>query len=767
MVKYTLILCVFCFVNLGIAQGFNSNWHFGKYAALHFGGGAPVPIGGSSLFTQEGSSTMSDINGDLLFYTDGMSVWDKNNNQMPNGFGLMGNPSTTQAALIIPMPGNSTKYYLFAIDQLGGAMTYSIVDMNLNGGFGDVVASSKNILLHTAVCEKQCGYRICDGNIWILSHEFGSNTFFADLITPSGINPSVTSSVGIPVTTVSNQNLNATGQMKISPLGNKIALALRDIATFELYDFDINTGKVSNAKTLCLGCYPIANGVEFSPDGSKLYGSVYGTKQVVQFDVSLVTQAEIAGSATTVGYTSTNACNMQVGEDGKVYVAQCISQQGLGTNSLCVINSPNLLGASSNFAQNGLSLGSQESLVGLPNFMVIPEDTLYNYQTLTICSGDSIKIGASVSSSSHQWMYGSNATTDSIFVSPTVNSVFVVKSDYNCSILTDSITIIVTPKPTVSVNHYQTICLGDTVKIGASIPSSSHQWVYGINATTDSIFVSPTGNSVYVVESDFNCSTIRDSISVFVNPKPTVSAGNNQTICIGDTIVLTESGNAVSYTWNNGVQSNVPFVPNSGLTTFILQGEDANGCVNYDSVTVLCLFPNASFTASPQNGSAPLNIFFTNTSTGATNFSWDFGNGQSVANVGFGNYSQIYTSPGTYIVILTAENNGCIDSASAVIHVSENNALSYQIPNIITPNGDGVNDVFHLNLVNASALELIIYNRWGNWLQTITNTDNAKGWNGKTSKGEDVVDGTYFYTYKITDYYNQTIEGHGFVQVQR
>src|SRR6185295_10516236 len=98
----------------------------------------------SAMSQYEGSASIADENGDLLFYTDGLSVWNKNHQIMPNGSGMLGNPSSTQSALIIPVPSSDSLYYIFVCD--GGTAHYSQLDMTLNGGLGDL-NTIKNVFL--------------------------------------------------------------------------------------------------------------------------------------------------------------------------------------------------------------------------------------------------------------------------------------------------------------------------------------------------------------------------------------------------------------------------------------------------------------------------------------------------------------------------------------------------------------------------------------------------------------------------------------------
>ena len=114
MKKITLLLLLF---TLGAsAQKEANNWLFGHFAGIHFlEDGTVEALNGSAMTTNEGCSSISDVNGNLLFYTDGRSVWDRNHVIMPNGdyfagTGLLGDPSSTQSGIIIPSSDNPDIY---------------------------------------------------------------------------------------------------------------------------------------------------------------------------------------------------------------------------------------------------------------------------------------------------------------------------------------------------------------------------------------------------------------------------------------------------------------------------------------------------------------------------------------------------------------------------------------------------------------------------------------------------------------------------------
>lgn len=176
--------------------------------------------------------------------------------------------------------------------------------------------------------------------------------------------------------------------------------------------------------------------------------------------------------------------------------------------------------------------------------------------------------------------------------------------------------------------------------------------------------------------------------------------------------------------------------------------------------------PTASFEADPNQGNAPLDVVFTNTSDPAITYDWDFGNGDTIVVNDLSSQNTTYTEEGAYTVTLTISDGNCTDQASQTILVNLILPLSYDMPNVFTPNGDGVNDKFTLNTVNAETLEIVVLNRWGNVVFESNDTDFE--WNGNVqNSGAECVDGTYFYKFKITGEGNQEAEEHGFVQLVR
>ena len=343
-------------------QGENNIWYFGYYAGLDFNSGIPVPLTNGQMNQWEGVATISDSAGNLLFYTDGMTVWNRNHQVMPNGIGLAGDNSSTQSATIVQVPGSSTQYYIFTVppNSSTGNFCFSIVDITLDSGFGDV--TTKNYILHSSSSEKCIAlYKTGTSDVWVIAHSTDT-IFYSYLVTPTGINPPVLSS---------NQLYTCAynvGYMKASPRGNKNASAIYCATTsnFALYDFDCSSGIVSNEMVISVGNPGGIYGIEFSPDGTKLYVVPWmvtggSTTYILQYDITLGSAAAIAASKDTIGNISQPGVgDAQIGPDQKIYISK---NNG---DSLAVINDPNLPGLSCGFVENAVYLGGSLSGIGLP-----------------------------------------------------------------------------------------------------------------------------------------------------------------------------------------------------------------------------------------------------------------------------------------------------------------------------------------------------------------------------------------------------------------
>jgi hypothetical protein len=183
----TVLLICFLISTLAHGQRQASIWYFGTRAGLSFQTEnlRPRPLSDGALNAVEGSAAICDEQGNLLFYTDGMTVYNRYHTTMKNGTGLRGSPWSTQSALIVPWPGQ-LKYYVFTVDHFGSVpvngvdstgFRYSLVDMTLEGGLGAVV--QKNVGLYSPTTEKLTAAQHANGrDFWVVSHEWDSDFFF-------------------------------------------------------------------------------------------------------------------------------------------------------------------------------------------------------------------------------------------------------------------------------------------------------------------------------------------------------------------------------------------------------------------------------------------------------------------------------------------------------------------------------------------------------------------------------------------------------------
>ncbi|WP_350292612.1 T9SS type B sorting domain-containing protein [uncultured Croceitalea sp.] len=398
------LFLVFC--TIANAQLEASIWYFGDEAGLDFRSGTPVALTDGALSTREGCATISDAMGNLLFYTNGFTVWDRNHNIMPNGNFLGGDDSSTQSAIIVPNPGNPNIFYIFttpAIFIIGDpGLRYSEVDMTLNGGLGDINAT-KNVLIHAPVPEKVTAIEHANGNdIWVVTHHWGNDAFAAYLVTAAGLNTTpVISNTGFDMDypTVGSEISFAMGAIKISPDGTKLAIA-HNMVGVELFDFDAATGQVSNPVRLREDDQEYY-GVEFSPNSEVLYISI-SEGGLLQYDLNAAnipaSEVEISDSPLIFG--------LQLGIDGKMYIALDFVPY------LAAVNQPNVVGAGCDFELQAVNLDTGISFFGLPPF-IQSYFFVDEVQAENLCYGDVTEFSINVSEPviSINWNFGDGTTS--------------------------------------------------------------------------------------------------------------------------------------------------------------------------------------------------------------------------------------------------------------------------------------------------------------------------------------------------------------------
>jgi gliding motility-associated-like protein len=653
------------------AQGENNNWVFGQKMGIDFNQNPPQ-LFESNIRTMETSSAVSDASGNLLFYTMGCRTWDRNGNEMPNSTGLLGNGpvvlgmprgSSAYGVAIIPNPGNPNQYYVFSGDAMEDPtdnLYYSLVDMTLNGGLGDIVPSVKNVLLMTNAYEYLSSTRGGDcKSYWLLARttDIMAREFYAFKVDENGVSatPVITTPPQMAIG-ASPHTCFASDGVTMASSGLKLVLSKFNNLTGEVYDFvGIDATELG----------PVA----FSPDDTKVYMAAnnWGVKQV---DLSFLPNT-VAVAASIINVDSNYNPNASVfyldvrlAANGKIYIIKNTFTT-VFSFTISAINNPNVAGGGCNFIPSAFAMPPPwlppppfNNYFTFGTLVAInpPTDTVYHPAKDTlICSENTLLQSSDEDATIFEWSTGATTATININQAGT----YWIQASNNCNITVDTFKVQFA-NLAIDLGNDTTICTGKSITLDASHPDiSNYQWSNGSGNPT--LQVSQAG-TYYVTGSLKNC-TVSDTIVLSVI-QPELSIVENDTIiCNGKPLVLHALANPVSiYSWNNG-------------------GHDA----------------------------------------------------QTIAD-----------TAGTYTV--TAINECGTYQDSVHIQTQDCNCKIF-VPNVFSPNGDGKNDAFGIQLAcQPSDFSLSIYNRYGQRIFQTTSPTTL--WDG-TFNGQLLDAGTYFYYIKF------------------
>lgn len=788
-------------------------WYFGAYAGLNFNSGNPQALLDGQINRWEGVASFSDTLGNLLFYTDGETVWNRFHEIMPNGTGLHGNQGSTESAIITPYPENDSLFYIFTVDWQAenNGFCYSLVNLNLDNGNGDIT-DEKNIQLLTPVSEKITAIKHAnDTNIWVITHEWLTDSFYVYLITNEGLNTvPIINEIGQPHDMAGNVPYNSVGYMRTSPDGSRIASVLPETQIIEVFDFDNETGIISNPITIN-DREGSGYGVEFSPDASKLYFT--SGYELVQVDLSAETYIEILNSYTVIdsSLTNTQYGALQLATNGKIYMAKNFSEY------LGVINNPGLSGQNCNFQLDGCYLEGRISRLGLPNFIptyFLPPD----FVATTNCVGDSTEFFIPDVSEidSVLWDFGDTQSGDENFsklLNPKhlyseAGNYLVILKVYNQGIeFIRDLIIIVYNLPEISLGNDTILCLGDSIILNAYITNCEYLWN---NASTDSILsVKQAGEYwVHLINTFTTCEN-SDTITITHKDLPNFSLGNDTSFCKNDSLQLEVFYENAEYLWNTNSHENSIVATEIG--EYWLQITDIYGCKNRDTIllsnynlpeiflgndTIICpetkilldvYQKNAKYLWNDSsinhylvvNSASQYFVELTDSldckNSDTINISakllpeFSLGNDTIICDnetlkisVNLDNTVFLWTDNSTdsnYVVDtkgfhwLKATNicGSVIDS----IYVEYIYCGEIHIPNVFTPNEDNINDYFFIKGIEDEIWKLEIYNRWGNLIFETNHYLND--WNG-----DNCSDGVYYYIFSNSEF---NIVYKGFVHI--
>jgi gliding motility-associated-like protein len=363
MKSYSLTFLFFLFLLKGLGQNIQeiSHWYFNRNMGIDFSHGIPVEEHGRIAFT-EASSSISDKNGNLLFYTDGVTVWNKQHQVMLNGTGLKGASSSTQGAIITQKPCSKKIFYIFTTTSEGGidGLQYSEVDMRLNGGLGDVTYL-KNVQLTTPIAEKLCVISHSNGkDLWLVSREPASNRFVSYLITEDGVNISpITSFAGGPI---GGFGWDGVGYLKASLDGRMIISVNSNSSTVDILNFDTSTGNISDKFS-----FPFFHGygAEFSPNGKLIYLASWISYEIFQYDLTQQTVSEFIASQKLIGTCNTMVVSLQLSPDKKNIYFGKYDRLSLGC-----IKKPDIPGIGCEFIETAVLLTGESCEGTLPTFQM-------------------------------------------------------------------------------------------------------------------------------------------------------------------------------------------------------------------------------------------------------------------------------------------------------------------------------------------------------------------------------------------------------------
>jgi gliding motility-associated-like protein len=463
-----------------------------------------------------------------LFYTNGVTIWDRSGAIMPNGSEIDGGTSSSQGVVIVPFPGDPVHYYLFTVpSQIGTTssadhMAYSVIDMSLNGGYGDVTL--KNIPLVQYPTEQLTATYHANGrDVWVITRLFASDTWYAYLVTCSGVQPPVVSHAGLVVQdTDPLQTWSTLGGMDVSHAGNRIASTWNAPTALhrylELLDFDNATGVVSNGTwfmhdtggSACEGY-----SVSFSPSDEALYWtelSYAGQSRLWQYDMSapfpFTTEYEVGTPPNTFG-------TIAEGRDGKLYIAR-----DDGSQFISRVDQPDIIGPGCGYVLDGVPIAPGYCYLGLSNEWMHedppPIDLIDGSQDTTTCAATfTLAITHIFDPPEPDILWSTGETTSSIIVSE--SGTYSVMAIHPCDTVKDTIVVHLLDPSSAELLLHDTVglCIGEELVVNAPPGFEHYQWSTG---DTGQELVVRDGGEVWLIAQDSLGCSLTDTIVIRAGP---------------------------------------------------------------------------------------------------------------------------------------------------------------------------------------------------------------------------------------------------------
>lgn len=572
------------------AQVEDNIWAFGNNAALDFNSGTPVALTGYTLSSAEGSASISDATGNILFYSGGSTVRNALHTIMPNGSGILGHTgSGTQSVVIVKKPGSDSLYYLFSLDEYMTSpayLRYNLIDMSLDGGNGDVVVGEKNIIIDTNVIEKMTVTKDDACNYWLVLYSSGTNQYRSFNISPDGIGPKIVSAVPTASSSI------GVGEIKISPDGTKIANSEYQNGYIEVADFDKTTGIVSGFMRLEVSTDPY--GCAFSPNSQVLYCAT--PQNIYQFDLATwPVEATIEASMTTFYNSSLGYPQMRNATNGKIYFPASTPY------TIGAIENPNTIGIGATVNFSAFSLPTTSSVTfSLGASVVINDDLVVNdpvtHDSL-LCYVDSLVLEGPLGFAAYAWDDGSASRLRTVYGSGT----YWIISGNSCDARIDTFHIVMVDSNINLINNDTVICMGSVLTLGvAAAPGYTYHWTpedgvadpFSPTTTwtaTDSRYIS-------VAISYPGCAPFTKTFFADVKEAPVVEIGEDKIICSGKSVSIfpdiPDADEDYIFLWTPAIGVSDPTAmdvvlsPTVSTTYYLIVNAGAAGCDMIDSMRV-------------------------------------------------------------------------------------------------------------------------------------------------------------------------------------
>jgi gliding motility-associated-like protein len=717
-----------------------NNWYFADHAGMTFNFGTPPQkLFDGQLYGRIGVTSMSDENGNLLFYGDDNTIWNSEHDTMLNGNDV-GNHNFYPGLQImaIPVPGSSYLFYYFTFS--GDTLQYSTINMNLDNGKGGVIPFTKKTpLMQGALPVVTAVHHKNQTDIWLVARR-GGRTWHSYKITSTGIEGPFVSLVG---SNYSSQD-NSWPHIKLSPNGKRLAGTVVNypIQFCEILDFDSETGIISDENLVHID-FNSSNtkNLEFSPNSSVLYVKDYS--ELYQYNLNAGSPQQIIMSKVSVPINNHGFGELQLAPDGKIYFPR-------GWEYMSVIHNPNVVGLGCNYESDYIHFGN--SLRGyylpciLPSFL-----REYEFESEQYCSGNPTQFNfvSTNGIDSVYWKFSdfANAPHDtSTLLNPSYtysgpgtyySKVTIYSGNWPPKVLIDTITIIASPDP--DLGNDTSYCAGEIIDMPLDAgPGELFAW-NDIPGGTQTYAVTAPG-TYWVEVTDQGCIGW-DTINIFQYSEPVIDTSNYSTTkancgdSIGSITGILVIGDNVGYHWkasDGSIVSDSLDLTNMPPGIYSLHITYGNNCTidsipfeiqSTDGPQINGILPSPDYCHS---GNGVLTVdAVTNTGTPLL---------YSLDGTNFTTSSTFSGLPGDTYTVIVKDVNGCTDASSIVVEnlggpivldsiatdengfnangsitiVAEGDSLYYSILGIDLPQSSGT-----FTGLSANTYTVLIKDKWG------------------------------------------------------